>query len=769
MAKNSIIGRLISDYTVQHLIVLIIIFSFILTVIFSFFQLSIDYHADKNRINKAIKQIETSNLVSLSNNLWDLNLKQVQLQLDGFLQFPFIEMAQVVENSSTVKTAGKQISKEVLIKEFSLYKNNKQIGKLVIFAGIDQIYARLVRTFFSNFLDYAIKIFLVSGFSIFILHKLMIKHIAKISNYLSNLNMEELEAGKLELDRKSLKPGQLDSLEKLVFSINSMKNRLNDSYIKLESFKSELEVKVDNRTQELKKAKEEAENAKEEAENAREEAENAREEAENAREEAETASKAKSLFLANMSHEIRTPMNAILGFSEIMMDRASDDQMLNYASLINSSGKSLLSLINDILDLSKVESGKSELEYSAVSIETLIKEMEIIFGPQLSQKNLEFKFHIPSDLPKSLVLDEIRLRQVLINLVGNAIKFTDSGYIEVSVFDVSSNSISRSSVNFSLKIADSGKGISKDDQAKIFSAFSQVEGQKYSRYGGTGLGLAISQKLMELMGGGIAVESELDKGSVFSLYFKNIEVALAEELEDRDDNFDYSNINFHKSRLLVADDISFNRELIIGMLERFDFDIIEARSGSEVLELVKKHEVDLILMDIRMPEMNGYEALHILKNTPSYKDTPVIAITASVMKEDIKHLENEFDSYLMKPISKLKLIKELTQYIPYSVIEKSEIKSTPISSYIEADFASNDFSELFNILSEKYCDFDDFSSVDKVEKIAEEVNLIGVEYKCDSIIDWSNKLKKAAGQYDIEEMQSLLGIMLSIINDKGEQ
>ncbi len=734
---------LLHDYAVQHLILSIMIFSFVLTLIFSLIQLSMDYRSDMNKIESAFAQIENSSLIPLTNNIWFVNEEQVRLQLDSFLQFPFIEMAMVAENSGSVISTGDITSTDIISKEFKLIKDSVDVGSLIIVAGIDEIFDRLMHQFFINFMDYAVKIFLVSGFSIYVLNKLIIRHLANISNFLSNINMEELDAVELKLDRKQIAAAKHDSLEQLVSSINSMRQRLNDSYQRLDGFKTELEHKVEERTVALKDAKDEA----------------------------EAANKAKSHFLANMSHEIRTPMNAILGFSEIMMEKITDQQLSHYVASINSSGKSLLSLINDILDLSKVESGKMQLEYSVVSLASLIKEMKVVFGQRLSEKNLDFIIDIPKDFPNALVMDDARVRQVLINLIGNALKFTDSGHIKISLNQRTSTNNEKSCFDFALAVEDTGMGIPKEDRTSIFSAFSQMDGQKFSKFGGTGLGLAISSQLIKVMGGEIKIDSQVGKGSTFQLEFKDIEVASADDITKQSSDFDYSKIQFENSVVIVADDIDFNRELIRGFLEGFGLQIVEAKNGKEAFDKTKEYKANVVLMDIRMPEMNGYDATNLLREDPEFKDIPVIAVTASVMKEDIENLEYVFSSYLKKPISKKQLFKELIKYLPYSTKEDSSAGDIETASEIEPLVKIQEYPEVLAILRNRYVEFEELSNelaIDRVELVAEDLKKLAVENKCNPLRNWANQLANAAYIFDIEQMQKLFLELQHLLSEQQQ-
>lgn len=393
---------------------------------------------------------------------------------------------------------------------------------------------------------------------------------------------------------------------------------------------------------------------------------------------AKEANRAKSEFLANMSHEIRTPMNAILGFTEIMKGKIVDPHLSHYLESIYSSGRSLLSLINDILDLSKVEAGKLNLEYMAFSPQQLFSEMKTFFAQKIEDKGLDFIIELPPDLPKGLLLDETRIRQILINLIGNAVKFTETGHIKLSINYRYVDQTKHNRLDFIFSVEDTGKGIPKEEYESIFKSFAQVKGQRTSQFGGTGLGLTITKRLINMMGGEITVRSKLGVGSTFHIILKGVEVSAIETVEAHKKKFvDLKSLQFEKSTIVLADDIEFNRELIAGFLGDYNFNVVEAENGQDALEKIRESRPQLILMDMKMPVMDGYEATRILNNDKEFKTIPIIAITASAMKKEEDIISSICDAYLRKPVSKAELITEIMKFLPHT-LHKAESSNQPL-------------------------------------------------------------------------------------------
>lgn len=405
------------------------------------------------------------------------------------------------------------------------------------------------------------------------------------------------------------------------------------------------------------------------------------EELEVAKFEAEHANKLKSEFLANMSHEIRTPMNAIIGFTDLLEERVQTPTLKNYVLSVKNSSKVLLTIINDILDLSKVEAGKMHIELAPTDVHDIAKEVHSIFSLKARAKSLEFKVNVDENLPDALMLDEVRLRQILFNLLSNAIKFTHKGYIHVAFKTLNFDD----HVNLLISIEDTGIGIPEEQQESIFDAFTQQKGQMAKEYGGTGLGLTIVKKLLSLMDGDINIKSEVNKGSTFTITLKNVDKSSHKPKEHQE--LLKKEVVFQPATILIVDDIELNRVLITEYLKDMPFTLLQAEHGHEALEMVQDNGVDIVLTDIKMPAMDGYELTKAIKKI---YHIPIIAITASVIESEAYEENKIFDMFLEKPILSDKLIDALSKFLACTIIEQEKdkyervVESIDLNEYIQA-------------------------------------------------------------------------------------
>ena len=335
-----------------------------------------------------------------------------------------------------------------------------------------------------------------------------------------------------------------------------------------------------------------------------------------------------------------------------------------FLEAIASSGETLLEIINDILDLSRIEAGKLELEYEAVNPRAILNDVKNIFSKKAGEKGLDFVLEVAPDLPELLLLDTLRIRQVFFNLVGNAFKFTDNGYIKLSAYRTADGQ-EPGTTDIGFAVQDTGIGIPEDQQQGIFEAFKQQEGQRTIKYGGTGLGLAITRRLVELMKGDITVESREGKGSTFRITLKDVVLPAREQDPEDVDSGTWKAVDFEKATILVVDDKELNRRLLIKFLVGYDLDILEAENGEEAVEKTRLHHPDLVLMDVKMPVMDGCEATQLLKKDKVLKKIPVIIITASALKEQEPEIKKAgADGHLNKPVKRRALIKELKRFLP---------------------------------------------------------------------------------------------------------
>jgi len=479
-----------------------------------------------------------------------------------------------------------------------------------------------------------------------------------------------------------------------------------------------------------------------------------------AKRDAESANRSKSIFLANMSHEIRTPLNAIIGFSSLLVSEVTDAKLIRYVTSINSAGKVLLSLINDVLDLSKIEAHKLELSESLTDMQKLLNETDLILGDRAREKGLDFILDIADHIPL-IIIDETRIRQVIFNLVGNAIKFTWQGSITLSLQIEQEND---HLCTLLFQVRDTGIGIPPEDQKRIFSAFEQQDPEVVRHYGGTGLGLTISKQLVTRMGGSICLTSKEGVGSIFQVTFPHVKLAPEDHPERDTGSFRIFDQIFFPGKILVVDDVDNNRVVLSDILYKLGLNPFLASSADEAFRIMSVEIPDLILTDLRMPGMSGDEFLSEVRRRFAMDKIPVIAVTALTNPEDMADVSG-FDSILRKPININELIKELSRFLP-STKRSSHHERTTLLSYHDTTIPSSIIKELKNQFSPRINRIGRVFTPEYAEELSQDMMIFAEKNNCRIIMDFAKEMKEAADDFDIRRIREL-GELLEMITENS--
>jgi len=460
---------------------------------------------------------------------------------------------------------------------------------------------------------------------------------------------------------------------------------------------------------------------------------------------AESANRAKSEFLANMSHEIRTPLNAILGFSDLLSSMTNDSQQKNYIDAIHTSGKNLLTIVNDILDFSKMESGKFELNNETLNVKELINEMKKVFEVSLQEKDLKMTIDIDKSLPDFIVLDEKRLRQILFNVIGNAIKFTNSGSIHVSIQVISALKQTQK-IDFKISVSDTGIGMDEEFLNNLFKAFVQFEKAKIKQFQGTGLGLAITHRLVSMMNGKIDVKSQLDTGTTFDITFQNIPYSGEQQPHEnlREDKAQPD--SFIGKTILIVDDIQVNRLIAKKFIHRIQCDVIEAENGKHAISMAEEYLPDIILMDLHMPIMNGMDAARHIKQNNATKHIPVIALSASGIELDDNPY---FDDFLLKPIKSSTLIDLLCNIFGKEINPDNCVSEKTVDSS-EKQQTTEIKSPTQILFMEKWKRVSEQQHIPDIEVFIDEIKELATSSKNSDLSAYGEELSEHLDNFDID-------------------
>lgn len=458
-------------------------------------------------------------------------------------------------------------------------------------------------------------------------------------------------------------------------------------------------------------------------------------------------------------------MNAILGFSELLERGVVTPKNREYVHSIMASGRSLLTLINDILDLSKIEAGRLELEYNPFYLSSVLREIELIFAHKVKEKGLSFEMTVDPTLPDMLILDEIRLRQILLNLIGNAVKFTEKGGVKLTARRGELEEAA-GRVSVQITVEDSGIGIPAEELDSIFEAFVQRKGQEHAFYGGTGLGLTITRRLVDMLGGKLMVSSRPGLGSCFTVLFEEVAVALHSDEILPAKSFDVEAVNFSPAKILVVDDIESNRFLVKRYLEDYPFSVYEAVNGREAVEYALDIVPDLIIMDIKMPIMTGTEALRLLRSDEKTANIPVVALTASAMKHDEERYKESFNGFLSKPLSRLALLEELVRHLEhnFTLLEDSSESSEPEGPPEEMRERWPELlAELYTLLK-VHEGLGERMMIDEIQNFSGLIERLGREYNYYWLTGWGDTLYRLAAEFDINGLERQLSRFPAIVD-----
>ncbi len=626
MNANASISRwrpidLVRGSVVVRLFIVVFVFSCVVTVVLTAVQLGRDYRHGVELVQRRLSEADSIYRDSLAEALWRLDRSQLRLELEGMLRLDDISAVQVREIGAEplIESAGQPAGATAAIaRDFPIVRDvqgtQRQIGTLHVEATLAGLYRSLERTAVLILVNQAANTFIVALFITWLLNRLVTRHLAAIARAVARYDYRELPVPLiLERDKRAVP----DELDRVVSAINAMALRIYGAFLDERDAAAERE----------------------------------------ARYAAEAANSAKSAFLASMSHELRTPLNGILGYAQILRrDGSLGATQREAVGVIQRCGEQLLALIHDVLDFAMIEAGRMRVEVGDVALAAAVSAIREVIVVKATDKGLRFVCHIEPDVPFGVRADERRLRQVLLNLLTNAIKFTAHGTVELRVRRGAAGGAS-------FEVRDTGCGVGADELERIFLPFEQGR-QKTGSDGGMGLGLAISQQFVRAMGGEIVAESELGHGSVFRF---ELPAAIEESAGALtcDTECVATGYTGARRRVLVIDDIEVNRAVVSELLGGLGFEVISLERAADGLAALRQSDpragaVSLILSDIVMPGMNGLEFITRVRALPEYRNVPIVALSASSSAMDVeKTLAAGANAFLPKPVDFNRLQAEI--------------------------------------------------------------------------------------------------------------
>jgi signal transduction histidine kinase/CheY-like chemotaxis protein len=633
----------------RRLLLSILAFSTLVTLAITAFDLYLDYRVGLAAIDKELTSIQTGYAAPLGESLWNLDKDQIAVQVRGIAALTdirYVEVRNTAGPTALVVAAGKRVEGTAERRDIPLTcvcaGDQRTIGVLHIEAALDGLYQSLFQRASIILGGEAFKIFLTAAFVLFIVHRLVTRRLLDFTHAIRDFAPGTSWSPRWRRD--AAPRDKADELDELGEAFNSLGEQVvremaeqHRAEAELTRHKDLLEETVQERTSELMLA----------------------------RDAAEAASKAKSTFLSNMSHEIRTPMNAIVGISHLMHSGALLPQQRSQIDKINAAAQHLLGIINDILDFSRIEAGKLDLEDADVELKEVFRSIHALIEDKAADKHIAVVTRLDPALPAAIRGDRMRLEQILLNFANNAVKFTKQGSVTLLAQAVASSHADAVGIRF--EVTDTGIGMTTQQSARLFRAFEQADVSTTRHYGGTGLGLAISKQLAELMGGTVGVESVAGQGSTFwfeASFVPVAESALIRSPRKIDKALDLTPLNGR--HVLLAEDNPINQEVAIHLLRHAGLVVDLADDGLAAIELARRNDYDLVLMDMQMPHMDGIAAATHILRLPGRESLRILAMTANAFEADRRTcIDAGMVDHVPKPVNPKDLYAALLRWLPH--------------------------------------------------------------------------------------------------------
>jgi len=477
------------------------------------------------------------------------------------------------------------------------------------------------------------------------------------------------------------------------------------------------------------------------------------------KEKAEKANAAKNIFLANVSHDLRTPLNSIVGFTELLSENELSEKNKQYLNIIKSSCGDLMAIINDLLDISKIEANKIDLNLTPINIKNFINNIYLYYYEQIKAKNLELIINIQKEIPDILILDIHRTKQVIFNLLNNSIQYTNAGYIKLSIFTKKKD---KNLIDLIVSIEDSGKGIPVEEIQKIFTPFETAINKNSIKTGRFGLGLSITKKIIEAMNSKIIIKNKKNRpGSIFTIVFSNIEIIPFENFYE---NESVKNFVFEKVDCLIVDDIENNRIILRNILEKLGLSVVEVSNPFEIVDTALNIKPKIIFLDLKMPELDGFEVIKLIKAEAKLADIPVIAISAFAITDIFEKTKNYgFAGFIKKPFTIEQITEELKKYISFSTIETTNNSQTIQNTDNRISLKKCDNKTILFLknkipktLKDEYIISFETFSIDRIEKFLKEISIFANDNKINQLENWALKTLQFAENFEIDDLKIAL-------------